>query len=190
MLTEGQERFARAIAGGATGADALRLAYPASRSWKPAAVYSRASALARRPEVAARVIEFRRDEGMLDDDEADAALANLREGANLAAAVERFKRACADLAAADLGAEDWREAVEAFAAVEALRDSADLPSPDALAATVREGEPDARALPPATATPTSPARTTAPCPPLPQHGAPLSALRRRRRGIWISPKML
>jgi len=57
-LSPGREAFA--VAGGATGAAAIRFAYPRSRRWTPGAVYSRATRLMHLPEVASRIAELRR----------------------------------------------------------------------------------------------------------------------------------
>ena len=53
------ERFAVAVAGGATLADAYRLAYPRSRNWKPQAVHVHASELAADGKVKVRIAELR-----------------------------------------------------------------------------------------------------------------------------------
>ncbi len=54
-----RERFALAVAGGSTLADAYREAYPKSVRWKDANVRNAAYGLARKPEVSARVSELR-----------------------------------------------------------------------------------------------------------------------------------
>jgi hypothetical protein len=54
-LTNRQEVFAQAIAGGACQSKAYRLAFPSSNNWKPESVHNKASALARNGEVLARV---------------------------------------------------------------------------------------------------------------------------------------
>lgn len=57
-LTARQELFARELAAGKSQADALRSAYPASRSWKAGSVHQRASRLASNAQVCARVSTF------------------------------------------------------------------------------------------------------------------------------------
>lgn len=59
-LSLGREAFAVAVAGGATGAAAIRSAYPRSRNWTPGAVYSRATRLLHLPEVSARIAQLKR----------------------------------------------------------------------------------------------------------------------------------
>lgn len=54
LRNERHETFAQALAQGKTQAEAFRLAYPRSKNWKPDAVWSKASTLAKRPEVQAR----------------------------------------------------------------------------------------------------------------------------------------
>lgn len=55
MTNERHEAFAQALAQGKTQAEAFRLTYPRSENWKPDSVWSKASVLAKRPEVRARV---------------------------------------------------------------------------------------------------------------------------------------
>lgn len=55
LTNERHEAFAQALAQGKTQAEAFRLAYPRSENWKPDSVWSKASVLAKRPEVRARV---------------------------------------------------------------------------------------------------------------------------------------
>lgn len=59
-MTSRQEKFARLVASGMSQRKAYRDAYPASRKWKDASVDNKASALARKGEVAARVSELTR----------------------------------------------------------------------------------------------------------------------------------
>ena len=49
------EKFCRALSRGDTQSDALRLAFPHTKTWSPGAVWSRASRLAARDKVATRV---------------------------------------------------------------------------------------------------------------------------------------
>lgn len=57
-MTPPQEKFARLVAEGADQAKAFREAYPKSKRWKDEAVWSNASALARK--VSVRVAELRK----------------------------------------------------------------------------------------------------------------------------------
>lgn len=57
-LTPAEEVFAQAVAGGMNQTSAYRRAYPASLSWKAASVQNKASAVARRVHVAARIADL------------------------------------------------------------------------------------------------------------------------------------
>lgn len=50
--------FARFVAGGGSQSDAYREAYPHSKNWSSSAVARKASAMAARPDVAARIVEL------------------------------------------------------------------------------------------------------------------------------------
>ena len=58
-LTTQQEAFAQAVASGNNQADAYRTAYPKSQKWKQPAVWRRASEMATRGDVSARVAQIR-----------------------------------------------------------------------------------------------------------------------------------
>lgn len=54
-LTLQQEKFARAVGAGKSQAAAFRLAYPASKKWKPESLWSKSSELASRVKVKSRI---------------------------------------------------------------------------------------------------------------------------------------
>jgi len=54
-LTPQEEQFCRAFVSGKNQSDAYRFAFPRSRRWKRESVYTRASRLAARPEIRARI---------------------------------------------------------------------------------------------------------------------------------------
>ena len=58
-LTVQQERFARMVASGKSQSEAYRQAYPGSQKWLAKSVHERASALANRAKVAARIAGLR-----------------------------------------------------------------------------------------------------------------------------------
>lgn len=58
-LTAQQEKFALAVAGGKTQADAFREAYPKSKDWKPESVHEKASILAKNVKVRSRIGELK-----------------------------------------------------------------------------------------------------------------------------------
>jgi phage terminase small subunit len=60
MLTPQQEKFAQAVAGGKSQAEAYREAYPKSKNWKDAAVHTNASKLMSDTKVLLRVEELRK----------------------------------------------------------------------------------------------------------------------------------
>lgn len=60
MLTPQQEKFAQAVAGGKSQADAYRDAYPKSKKWKDSSVYAQSSALMADSKVSIRVGELRK----------------------------------------------------------------------------------------------------------------------------------
>ena len=60
MLTPQQEKFAQAVAGGKSQADAYRDAYPKSKKWKDSSVYAQSSALMADSKVSIRVEELRK----------------------------------------------------------------------------------------------------------------------------------
>ena len=54
-LTPKEERFCRAFVAGENQSGAYRVAFPRSRRWKRESVYTRASRLAAKPEIRARI---------------------------------------------------------------------------------------------------------------------------------------
>lgn len=68
-LTYQQEKFAVALAGGATQSDAYRQAYPTSLKWPDAVVWSKASEMARHRLVVERVKEIREPAAVRVQDE-------------------------------------------------------------------------------------------------------------------------
>ena len=58
QLTKARETFAYQVAKGLTHADAYRIAFPGSKSWKPAAVHVAASKLLANGKVAQRVKDY------------------------------------------------------------------------------------------------------------------------------------
>lgn len=59
MLTSGQEAFVAAILEGKSQRQAYYTAYPKSKKWKPSAVDSQASILAKNPKVSQRIDELK-----------------------------------------------------------------------------------------------------------------------------------
>jgi phage terminase small subunit len=60
-LTHQQEAFAQAVAAGKSQAEAYRIAYPKSLSWKPEALHPQASRMIADPKIAARVAAIKQE---------------------------------------------------------------------------------------------------------------------------------